>query len=82
MIVSIRHKGLKLLWEKGDASKLPSGLINRIAMILQLINSARKVEDVNFPGSNLHPLKGELAGFWAVKIQINFSFCGGGVFSA
>jgi proteic killer suppression protein len=41
-------------------------------MVMQLIHRARKVEDVNFPGSYLHPLKGELKDFWAVKISGNY----------
>lgn len=27
---------------------------------------------MDFPGSNLHPLKGEYADFWAVKISGNY----------
>jgi proteic killer suppression protein len=27
---------------------------------------------MNFPGSDLHALKGNLAGFWAVKINGNY----------
>lgn len=56
MIESIGHKGLKLLWEKGDSSKLP----------------AVQVFKINFPGANLHTLKGDLAGFWAVKVNGNY----------
>jgi proteic killer suppression protein len=72
MIESIRHKGLKLLWEKDDASKLPAAQIIKIKMILTLLDSAINVEDMNFPGSVLHPLKGDLAGFWSVKINGNY----------
>jgi toxin HigB-1 len=72
MIESIRHKGLRLFWEKGETSKLPAFQIARIRLILALLNSAKKVEDMNFPGSGLHPLKGEYAGFWAVKVSGNY----------
>jgi proteic killer suppression protein len=72
VIVSIRHKGLKLLWEKGSGSGLPQALVPKISMVMQLINRAKVVEDVNFPGSNLHPLKGGLKGFWAVRISANY----------
>ena len=72
MIVSIKHKGLKLLWEKASGAKLPAVLVPKISMVMQLIDQARKVEDVNFPGSNLHPLRGDLVGFWAVKISGNY----------
>ena len=72
MIESIGHKGLKLLWEKGDSSKLPAVQVFKIRMILTLLNSAVEVEDINFPGANLHTLKGDLAGFWAVKVNGNY----------
>jgi proteic killer suppression protein len=72
MIESIKHEGLKLLWEKGDSSKLPAAQVFKIRMILTLINGAVNIEDMNFPGSDLHALKGNLAGFWAVKVNGNY----------
>ncbi|MEX8547912.1 MAG: type II toxin-antitoxin system RelE/ParE family toxin [Mucilaginibacter sp.] len=72
MIESIRHKGLRLFWEKADPSKLPAAQIVKIRLILTLLHNAKQTEDVNFPGSGLHSLKGELAGFWAVKVSGNY----------
>ena len=72
MIESIRHKGLKLFWEKGDSSKLPAAHITKIRLILILLHNAKLVEDVNFPGSALHALKGSLTGFWAIKVSGNY----------
>ena len=72
MIESIQHKGLRLLWEKDDASKLPAAQIVKIKLILTLLDNMVKVEDINFPGSGLHTLKGDLAGFWSVKVNANY----------
>lgn len=72
MIESIQHKGLKLLWEKDDPSKLPAKQILRIKMILTLLDGAIKIQDMSFPGSDLHPLKGDLTGFWSVKVTANY----------
>ncbi|MDB4927475.1 type II toxin-antitoxin system RelE/ParE family toxin [Mucilaginibacter sp.] len=72
MIESIKHKGLKLLWEKDDTSKLPSTQIFKIRMILTLLDNAADIKDMNFPGSDMHILKGNMAGFWAVKINGNY----------
>ena len=72
MIVSIRHKGLKLLWSKNDGSKLKQDQIRKIRNILTLLNGAKKVEDMNFPGAGLHPLKGELKGYWSVTVTGNY----------
>ena len=72
MIESIQYKGLRLLWEKDDRSKLSAVQIAKIKMILTLLDNAVTVDDMNFPGSGLHPLRGELAGFWSVKVNANY----------
>lgn len=72
MIESIRHKGLRLFWEKNNASKLPAPHVGKIRLILTLLHSIKSVEDANFPGSALHQLRGGYAGFWAVKVTSNY----------
>jgi proteic killer suppression protein len=72
MIVSIRHRALKRLWTRDDASKLPADQVGKIRNILTLINAATVIEDLRYPGSFLHPLKGELAGYWSVTVKANW----------
>jgi len=72
MIASIQHKGLKLLWEKNDASRLPAEQVKKIRNVLNLLNSAEKIKDMNYPGSNLHSLKSDLKGYWTVRISGNY----------
>jgi len=72
MIVSFRHKGLKLFYEKGDASKLPSKYISKIRLILTRLDAARTPEELNVPGYGLHQLKGSLKAFWSVKVDKNY----------
>lgn len=72
MIASIRHKGLKRLWSKGDGSSLPGDQLPKIRMILTLLDAADNVSDMNFPGSALHPLKGNMARYWAVTVKANW----------
>lgn len=72
MIVSIQHKGLKLLWTKNNAAKLPADQVGKIRSILTLLDSAKKVSDLDFPSSHLHALKGDLAGYWAVIVKTNW----------
>jgi len=72
MIESIRHKGLKLFYERGDASKVTPSHVKRLRLILTLLAAAESIEDLNFPGSDLHSLKGEMKGFWAVKVSGNW----------
>jgi proteic killer suppression protein len=72
MIVSIKHKGLRLYFEKGDASKLQPQHISKIRLILTRLHAAKAIEDMNVPGYALHQLGGELKGLWAVKVDKNF----------
>lgn len=69
MIVSIRHKGLKLLWTKDDGSRLPADQVEKIRDILFKLDTSEEVDDMNFPGSRLHSLKGNLAGFWSIVVK-------------
>ncbi|HXB44043.1 MAG TPA: type II toxin-antitoxin system RelE/ParE family toxin [Puia sp.] len=71
MIASIQHKGLRLLWTKNDASKLPAEQVKKIRNILTLLHGAEKVEDLHYPGAGLHPLKGDLKGYWAITVTGN-----------
>jgi proteic killer suppression protein len=72
MIVNIRHKGLRLYFEKGDASKLQPQHVGKIRLILTRLQAAKSISDMNIPGYGLHQLTGELKGFWAVKVDKNF----------
>jgi proteic killer suppression protein len=72
MIASIHHKGLRLLWTKNDASRLPPDQVGKIRNILTLLDNAEKVGDMRFPGSALHPLKGELDNYWSVTVKANW----------
>lgn len=84
MIQSFRHKGLKRFYEKESARGLPADMVNKIARILARLDVAAGPEMMNLPGLNLHPLKGELKGFWSVWVtgnwRIIFRFDGGHVF--
>jgi proteic killer suppression protein len=81
MIESIRHKGLRLFYEHDDGSKLPAEMLPRIRLILTALEAAQSVEGMNNPLFRLHPLKGNLKGYWAVAVRANwrvvFRFEGG-----
>lgn len=84
MIKSIRHKGLRLLWTKNDASKLPRDHVIKLSMILQILDAGRQLNDFDFPGASLHALQGKLDGYWAVTVRANwrivFKFLNGDVY--
>ena len=72
MIVSFQHKGLKLFYEKGNASKLQPQHVAKIRLILTRLDAAVSPTDLNVPGYGLHQLTEDLAGFWAVKVDKNY----------
>jgi proteic killer suppression protein len=72
MIRSIRHKGLKRLYEDDD----PRGVLRehtvKLRDILARLDAATTLADMDLPGFRLHPLKGELKGLWAVTVRANW----------
>ena len=84
MIQSFRHKGLKRFYQQDDRSKLPSDMVERIAIILAALDAATTVAAMNRPSFRLHGLRGGRKGFWAVTVRANwrivFRFEGGNAF--
>jgi proteic killer suppression protein len=72
MIRSFRHRGLRLLHERGDVSRIHAAYRSRIVRILGYLNMARIPRDMDFPGLRLHPLTGNLSSFWSVSVSGNW----------
>ena len=72
VIHSFRHRGLQRLYERGDASRLHADHVPRLRLILTLLDAATKPSDMNFPGSGFHALRGNLRGFYAVRVSGNW----------
>ena len=72
MIRSIRHKGLKRLFEHDDSSGVNPEHIGKLRNILATLHADTTVEHMDLPGYRLHPLKGEMKGFWAVTVRANW----------
>jgi len=73
-IKSIKHKGLKSLFSKGDESKLQPHLVSKIKRLLVLIEALNKVPEEldTFIGLKPHKLQGQLADYWAVSVSGNY----------
>jgi proteic killer suppression protein len=72
MIKSIKHKGLRLLWEKDLAKGVPPELAGKIDRILSLLNRGPLPDALAVPGLKLHELKGDRKGTWSVWASPNF----------
>lgn len=81
MIKSFAHKGLQRLFETGSTQGVQAKHAQKLLDILDLLDAAAEAQDLNFPGSGLHQLKGERKGYWSVKVSANwrvtFRFEGG-----
>lgn len=81
MIRSIRHKGLARYFERSETRGLQAAHVPRIGRILDLLEAADRIEDMDIPGYGLHPLKGDKKGRWAVSVsgnwRITFGFADG-----
>src|SRR5713101_4152923 len=72
MIRSFRHAGLKRFYERGDRRRLLAEHVPKIARVLAQLDIATDANDMDIPGFHLHPLTGNLAGFWSVTIRANW----------
>ena len=69
MIRSFAHKGLQKFYETGGTAGINTQHSTRIGRILTLLNVAKSVQEMDVPGWFLHPLKGNLAGHWSVRVS-------------
>ena len=72
MITSFKHRGLKRLYERGDGSKLPADMIDKIETILAALDVAAGPDDMDRPSFRLHPLAGRRKGQWSVTVRANW----------
>ena len=72
MIKSFRHRGLQRLYERGDRSRIHATLVEKVETALGLLDVAETPEAVNLPGYRLHPLRGDLRGFWSIRVSGNW----------
>ena len=84
MIKSFEHKGLRKFWETGSTASIQAIHANKLRLILQRLDSASEVQDVDFHGARLHQLKGNKKGLWSITVngnwRITFQFENGDVY--
>jgi proteic killer suppression protein len=72
MVKSFKHRGLKRLYERGDRSGIRPDLVDTVEDFLARLDEAATPQALNLPGYRLHPLKGDLQGFWSVTVRANW----------
>jgi proteic killer suppression protein len=72
MIESIKHKGLRQLFEDDNLKGVSAEHVRKIRQILAVLHAAETIDAMDLPTFGLHPLKGNLRGFWAVTVRANW----------
>ena len=78
-ILGFRHKGLERFFTRETTAGIQSKHVKRLRLIRGL-SVAKEPRDMGLPGLQLHPLKGDRQGTWAVQVsgnwRVTFRFVG------
>ena len=72
MIKSFAHKGLEKFFRTGSRAGIQPHHAGKLRMMLTMLDSAKRADDMNAPGWRLHPLVGNLAGHYSVTVNGNW----------
>lgn len=72
MIKSFKHKGLEDFFYTGKKKGIKPEHADRLGRVLDRLNAASEIRDMNCPGSNLHKLAGGRKDQYAVKVSGNW----------
>ncbi len=72
MIKSFKHKGLEQFFYSGTKKGIRPDHAGKLESILDRLNAANDLKDMNYPGSNLHPLTGDRKDQYSVKVSGNW----------
>lgn len=72
MIETFRYKGLEDFFFDGTVAKIQPKHAQKLKDILDRLDAANVAEDMNYPGSRFHRLKGDRKEFYSVTVQGNW----------
>ena len=72
MIRSFRDKGLAELFNEGRTAKIAPDLVGRVRRRLNALRDATRLEDLNVPGFDFHPLRGKPRRY---SLHVNGPWC-------
>ncbi|WP_291322108.1 type II toxin-antitoxin system RelE/ParE family toxin [Desulfonatronospira sp.] len=67
-----KQKELEVFYYYGSTRGISPEHADKISRILDRLNAANDIIDMNFPGSNLHKLSGKLKGQYSVRVSGNW----------
>ena len=72
MIKSFRHAGIEKFFRTGSKAGIQPAQATKPEDRLYALDNSKSPTDMNIHGWDLHPLKGDLKGHWAVKVNGNW----------
>jgi toxin HigB-1 len=85
MIKSFIHKGLEDFFYDGTHKVIQAKHASKIEAILDRLDAANEIKDMNYPGSGLHQLLPKKKERWAIKVsgnwRLTFEFKNGDAFN-
>lgn len=72
MIKTFRHKGLEAFFRTGSKAGIQPRHAGKLRVMLTMLDSAKRADDMNAPGWRFHPLIGNYAGYYSVTVNGNW----------
>ena len=72
VIRSFRHAGVERFFRTGSKAGIQPAHARKLENQLGTLNRASQPKDMDVPGWQLHPLKGDMDGHWAVSVSGNW----------
>ena len=72
MIKSFVHKGLEDFFYDGDKKGIEPNHEKKLNAVLDRLDAANEIRDMNYPGSSLHLLEPRANNMWSVKVSGNW----------
>jgi proteic killer suppression protein len=72
VIRRFRHRGLRRLYEGDDRREVNPEHADKITRVLARLDEATRPEQLDLPVFRLHPLRGDLAGYWSITVRANW----------
>lgn len=72
MIKDFVHKGVEGFFYSGSKKGIRPEHAQKLGDILDRLDAAKVIADMDYPGSDLHQLKGNMKELWAVKVSGNW----------
>ena len=69
--MKIKHRGVRQFVATGSTVGIPRSLASKLRRILSVLDQATGPNELDNPAWRLHPLRGNLVGYWSIRVTGN-----------